>query len=138
MTEVKLERVILVDEPVSEDEFSGGGHNRTALALAQAIIEFKDKDRAIGIDGSWGSGKSTVIDIANKELKSRVVNGEAINYHFCTFDIWKSQGAAFRRTFLEYFICWAKEQFPKSRTRVDARGKEVSSEHGFRLWPETT
>ncbi len=59
MTELKHERVILVDEPVSEDKFSGGGHSRTATALAQAIIEFKDKDRAIGIDGSWGSGKST-------------------------------------------------------------------------------
>ncbi len=127
MPEDKLKRIILLDEPVSKDKFSGGGHSRTATALAQAIIEFKDKDRAIGIDGSWGSGKSTVIDIAQKKLKTKASNGEAINYHFCTFDIWKSQGAAFRRTFLEFFICWAKEQFPKQRSKLNEIEKKVSS-----------
>ena len=47
----KISRVILDDEPIYTDDFGGGGHKRTAQALADTIHQFADRDRAIGIEG---------------------------------------------------------------------------------------
>lgn len=120
-------RKVIIDQPTGEDRFHGKGHERTAISLAKAIREFDGTDRAIGLDGPWGSGKSSVVEIAAKHLEqSRASKG--VKHHFFTFDIWKSQGAGFRRSFLEHFVSWAKEEFPKQASPLadiekDIRGK---------------
>jgi len=55
----------LKDAPSNEDLFSGGGHNRTADALVQGLIELSNEDGALGLEGEWGSGKSTVVRTSN-------------------------------------------------------------------------
>lgn len=65
-----MSRKILRDVPVSEDLFSGHGHKRTASALAKTIKEFGNDTCAIGLEGKWGAGKSTIIELARKELDS--------------------------------------------------------------------
>ena len=48
-------------------------------------------------------------------------NGEGKKtYNFFTFDIWKSQGSGFRRSFLEHFLNWAQLTFPKKRYELAA------------------
>lgn len=135
MVEEIILRNILIDIPSDEDHFHGKGHDRTAAALADAIRNFKSADRAIGLDGPWGSGKSSVVGIAQRKLKEATGNGR-VKFHFFTFDIWKSQGSAFRRSFLEHFISWAKATFPEKKsslTEVESniRGKvrEVDSDN---------
>ena len=119
-----IERNILIDEPSKEDLFHGGGHKKTAIALAKAIECFKDKDRAIGIDGPWGSGKSSVVEIAEAQLKESKGN-DSPEYHFFTFDIWKSQGSSFRRSFLEHLLAWAMVSFPKNKSALEEIDKNV-------------
>lgn len=119
-----LKRNILIDEPATADSFNGQGHDRTAAALASAISEFDDQDRAIGLDGPWGSGKSSVVEIARGKLKQQA-QGNSIDYRFFTYDIWKSQGAAFRRSFLEHFLDWARTEFPRKKSRLEEVEKKV-------------
>lgn len=113
----KIIRHIIQDEPSNKDLFHGGGHERTAHSLSKAIVKFDNGDSAIGLDGSWGSGKSSVVEMAARKLAEK--NGEGKKfYHFFTFDIWKSQGSDFRRSYLEHFITWAKKSFPKHRSEL--------------------
>ncbi|WP_298814797.1 P-loop NTPase fold protein [uncultured Roseibium sp.] len=114
----KVVRKIIQDEPTKTDLFHGGGHERTAHSLSRAIVKFDDGDRAIGLDGSWGSGKSSVVEMAARKLKEKNGKGKK-TYHFFTFDIWKSQGSGFRRSYLEHFITWAKQTFPKRRAHLE-------------------
>lgn len=113
----KVIRKIIQDEPTKTDLFHGGGHERTAHSLSRAIVKFDDGDRAIGLDGSWGSGKSSVVEMAARKLEEQNGKGKK-TYHFFTFDIWKSQGSGFRRSYLEHFVTWAKQTFPKKKARL--------------------
>ncbi|MDS7595472.1 KAP family NTPase [Agrobacterium tumefaciens] len=113
-----IRRSILIDEPSNEDHFNGKGHERTAIALSKAIANFSGNDRAIGLDGPWGSGKSTVVEIARKILAERKTK-ENRDYRFFTFDIWQSQGSSFRRSLLEHFLDWTIATFPKHRSRLE-------------------
>lgn len=124
MNRKKIVRNVLIDEPAGEDSFRGGGHERVATALSSAIVSFHDDDRAIGLDGPWGSGKSTVVEIAKRDLSATKPRG-GVDFHFFTYDIWKSQGSAFRRSFLEHFLLWAKETFPKKSSQLKAVENKV-------------
>lgn len=117
-------RKIIIDAPTDQDLFRGKGHERTAAALVDAIREFDNVDRAVGLDGPWGSGKSSVVEIAAKMLEESP-SSDGPSFHFFTFDIWKSQGSAFRRSFLEYLLTWAKSEFPDQRAELDDIEKNV-------------
>ena len=124
----KVTRSVIVDSPTNKDEFRGRGHDRTAQSLADAIRSFDDADRAIGLEGPWGSGKSSVVEIAARKLNDDAIS-KPISHHFFTFDIWKSQGSGFRRSFLEHFVAWAMSEFRQNRTKLmgieeDIRGKK--------------
>jgi hypothetical protein len=108
---------ILQDSPASEDAFEGKGHQRTADALADAIDQLEDRDGAIGLEGSWGAGKSTVINLAEKRLKER--NTTTKKYEIFTFDLWAHQSDDFRRAFLEAFVAWLDEKKFLSKERLN-------------------
>ncbi|MBI0001954.1 hypothetical protein H3S83_08955 [Bartonella sp. W8122] len=101
-----MSQKILRDVPVSEDLFSGHGHKRTASALAKTIKEFGNDTCAIGLEGKWGAGKSTIIELARQEL-----NGDKNEkkYRVFTFDLWSNQTSNFKRSFLEALLNWIKE-----------------------------
>ena len=101
-----MPRKILHDGPVSEDLFSGHGHKRTASALAKTIKEFGNDTCAIGLEGKWGSGKSTIIELARQELDS---DKNEKKYRVFTFDLWSNQTSNFKRSFLEALLNWIKE-----------------------------
>jgi hypothetical protein len=124
MANKEYQREILIDEPSDKDLFQGKGHEKTALALAQAISEFQSQDRAIGLDGPWGSGKSSIVEIAEHVLEDKVKSG-GTHFHFFTFDIWKSQGTAFRRAFLEHLLDWAKQNFTRKQRNLEKIEKQV-------------
>ena len=118
-------RKLLSDEPVDEDAFEGGGHKRSAESLARTIEELDDRDAVIGLDGKWGSGKSSVIRImAHQELKDR---GYSQIYHIFTFDLWGNQSQPFRRSFLEKFLEWAGQEpeFKAHQKELNERQRKI-------------
>lgn len=123
-----MQRRILRDKPVQSDAFSGGGHDRTALILQKTLDDLSDRDAVVGVDGKWGSGKSSVIEMAEKKL------GPC--WHFYTYDLWANQSIEFRRGFLEGFLAWAegKKDFSRHaqdisdlRDRLGAKSKEITN-----------
>lgn len=94
---------ILSGGAADDDAFAGGGHTRTAAALADTICQIKTRDGAIGLEGSWGAGKSMVITLAAKALPKG-------KYDIFTFDLWRHQTDNFRRLFLEEFVSWLDQR----------------------------
>ncbi|MFY1707408.1 P-loop NTPase fold protein [Tritonibacter scottomollicae] len=97
-------RTLLEDVPTNSDAFSAGGHERVSNSLARTLVALDARDAVVGLDGSWGSGKSSVIEMAQKRLPA-VSGGK--NFYVMTYDLWSNQSQYFRRSFLEQFIQWA-------------------------------
>ena len=89
---------LLADEPALEDTF-GGPHERLATAIAD-LIGNEDGGKAIGLEGGWGAGKSTVVRLVTQKLEEHDPEGT----HVVVFDAWAHQGDPLRRTFLEKVI----------------------------------
>lgn len=95
-TTTRRRTILLSDQPSSEDLF-GGSHGLVADAIAE-IVRMETGGKGIGIEGGWGSGKSTVVNLVCKKLKAdRDVTP-------ITFDAWVHQGDHLRRAFLETLI----------------------------------
>lgn len=116
MSQKKIDFVVLRDDPVKQDAFSGGGHARTAGVLRHLIEEFDGKDRAIGLEGNWGAGKSSIIRMAASDLQEQATASKGSkktaskDFQFFTFDLWRHQTSPFRRAFLENLTKWMMEQ----------------------------
>lgn len=86
--------------PCGNDKFEGKSQERLAKAIAKHFektdnISDEDKGlpRIVGLEGIWGSGKSNVIRLLEKELKEQ--------YYFFEYDAWGHQEDLQRRSFLE-------------------------------------
>ena len=90
---------LLSDSPAEEDAF--GSHKNVAITIAKLINE-EDGGKSIALTGSWGSGKSTVVDMLKKELDSSI--------GLFVFDAWAHEGDPLRRTFLEQLIDFLTEK----------------------------
>lgn len=86
---------LLPDHPAKTDEF--GSHDRVAKGIAGLIIN-GDGGKTIGIEGQWGSGKSTIV----RFLKHQFASDE--NVLVVIFDAWAHEGDPLRRSFLEQLI----------------------------------
>ncbi len=79
--------------PCGEDLFESGSQKKTAKSIANHIQNKSTDYRLIGLDGSWGAGKSNVISIIKKELEQ--------TNHLFIYDAWSHQEDLQRRSFLE-------------------------------------
>ena len=86
----------LADSPATKDAF--GPHERIAEELA-GLIKSGEDAATVGLEGGWGSGKSTVVTILNEKLQS-----SSDQVLMTVFDAWAHQGDPLRRTFLETLI----------------------------------
>lgn len=97
------------DIPVGEDCFEGHSQEKLALsvcdyiklqdegAVANATSKTQEKTmmpRILGIEGSWGSGKSNVVNMIERELSKD-------GYFTFTYDAWGHQEDLQRRSILE-------------------------------------
>ncbi len=86
----------LDDLPTTEDELKL--HKNIATTIKRIIDLTKDKNKKIiGLFGSWGSGKSTVIEIL-KGCKDEDTGKE--KYKIFVFDSWSHKGDFLKRAFL--------------------------------------
>lgn len=86
---------LLHEEVVATDSFKHKTHQNVADSLCE-IIHREDRGATVGLEGSWGGGKSTVIHILKRKLKG-------IGFVF-TFDAWAHEENCLRRVFLESII----------------------------------
>ena len=88
---------LLSKVPCNDDLFEGGAHRKLAIEISDEIRN-DDNCTIIGIDGGWGSGKSNLVGMIQKELSIGANGGK---YHFFTYDAWGHQTDLQRRTILE-------------------------------------
>lgn len=91
---------LLSNKPLGKDLLDGQSQDYVAQAIKKHIEEVdlkKDTQNAlpriIGVEGSWGSGKSNMLLQLQDKLKS--------NYYFFTYDAWGNQEDLQRRSILE-------------------------------------
>ncbi len=134
MSEPKNEcrTVLLDDAPATEDAF--GPHARIADAIV-SLIASEDGGRAIGLEGGWGAGKSTVVNFMRAALQSED------KYRVITFDAWAHEGDPLRRTYLESIVQdlseakWIdKEPWDKTLDELANRRKSTTT----RITPKPT
>lgn len=89
-------------KPTGLDSFEGKSAERVAKAIETHIEKVSSENRnteqnklpqIIGLEGDWGSGKSNVIRILERNVKE--------NYHVFEYDAWGHQEELQRRSFLE-------------------------------------
>ena len=83
---------LLDDSPINEDKL--GIHQRVADLLCEVIEKItkdnEEKKNAIGLFGTWGSGKSTVINLLKQKRGNRIF----------IFDSWSYKDEFIKRAFL--------------------------------------
>ncbi|MDS7695053.1 KAP family NTPase [Acinetobacter soli] len=89
---------ILNDDAAIEDLFEHKTHQHSAETLLQ-VINSSNGNITIGLEGSWGAGKSTVINMFHQDL---IQKNEASL--FFLFDAWAHEDEPLRRIFLESLI----------------------------------
>jgi hypothetical protein len=113
---------ILPESPAQEDGLSDKIHQNVADQLL-GVFESSKKGIAIGLEGKWGSGKSTIINL----LKQKLNLDEA---HVYIFDAWAHEGDPLRRIFLEGLISSIQDKYEfknidKLKSSVSGRTKTV-------------
>jgi hypothetical protein len=88
----------LDDSPTKDDAF--GPHRQIAEAILE-LVQDEDTDggKTIGLTGTWGSGKSSVLEIIYEKLQK--VPAPKVPTKLFVFDSWAHQGDPLRRSFLE-------------------------------------
>ena len=93
------------DAPADQDAF---GSYESKAEVIHELITTEPGGRTIGLEGEWGSGKSTVV----KLLARRMTGPDSL---LVVFDTWAHEGDPLRRSFLEKLIdsltrkCWIDE-----------------------------
>jgi hypothetical protein len=90
--------VVLKEEASRRDLFADQTHEKVAESLFNVIANNPDSGLTIGLEGGWGTGKSTVIAI----LKEKLQKLDDTLYFY--FDAWAHEGDPLRRVFLESII----------------------------------
>ncbi|WP_338353188.1 P-loop NTPase fold protein [Thalassolituus oleivorans] len=89
---------ILNERASDVDVFDDKTHEKAALNLHR-VIESSPSAVTIGLEGGWGSGKSTVVNLLRKALLK-----DEKNTLLYLFDAWAHDGDPLRRIFLEGLI----------------------------------
>ena len=97
---------LLSNAPLGEDLFEGKSQKFIANAIVEELENNasqehrSDCQKMIGIEGSWGSGKSNLIKIVENEIKKR----HPEKFHFFTYDVWGHQEDLQRKAILNELV----------------------------------
>ena len=85
---------LIPDDPAIADAFDS--HERIAEAVVE-VVRTEVGGKSIGLEGGWGSGKSTIVNL----IRHKLAREDDDKYGVFVFDAWAHQGDPLRRTFLE-------------------------------------
>lgn len=98
------------------DELSNQPHECVARSLYDLLVNHKEITHSvIGLEDSWGSGKSQVINILQRIIKER---NKAEQFCFITYDIWSAQEDLTRRSFLDSVLNKTKNNSEDFNTKI--------------------
>ena len=80
-------------KPTAEDQFEGKSHQRIANSISEHIKDSNNSLKVLGLEGGWGTGKSTIIELIKENLTD--------THHLYVYDCWGHQEDSQRRAFLE-------------------------------------
>lgn len=90
-----------------EDKLANHPHESVANSLFDLLRNHPEiENPVIGLEGSWGSGKSQVIRILQRLVKDNNLDKD---YKFVNYDIWSVQEDLTRKSFLDAVLSDAKE-----------------------------
>lgn len=100
----------LSHRPCGQDIYGGKSQDRLTKAIAEYIKHVDENDeqnsahvpRIIGLEGSWGCGKSNVIAQLGVQLKNEPP--PKFQYHVLVYDAWAYQEDLQRHTLLEWLV----------------------------------
>lgn len=95
---------IVPDTPAEQDLL--GPHQRVAAAIA-AVVTGQKGGKAIALRGTWGSGKSTVVELLQRALATATDSNRTQVF---VYDAWAHQGDPLRRSFLEQITSFLHEK----------------------------
>lgn len=102
---------ILSNTPIGEDYLQSESHDKIADTIIDIIqndcnTEIEDEKlhkKIIGLEGDWGSGKSNIIKILEKKIKTK-----KLKFHHFLFDTWTHQEDLNRKSLLDELITFLK------------------------------
>src|SRR5687768_2927383 len=89
---------LLREAPATKDELLGGGHSRSASELVRVVRQMVGEGGSVGLEGQWGSGKSTVLRLAENIFIDDRTRFRSVG--FLTLDLWSYQAEDFRGALL--------------------------------------
>lgn len=121
-----MRTVFLKDRPAKKDRF--GAHERIAESIA-TMIDNGEEGKAISLMGTWGSGKSTIIEL----LKKKFVDNKKIAIFL--YDAWEHKKDPIRRSYIEEFHAFLldnqiikEDQFKEDINRLKCNVEESETE----------
>lgn len=90
-----------------DDKLANHPHESVAKSLFDLLRNHPEiENPVIGLEGSWGSGKSQVICILQRLVREENLDND---YKFINYDIWSVQEDLTRKSFLDAVLSKAKE-----------------------------
>ena len=126
----KIDYCVLTDDAEIKDGSKNQTHENIAENLYNLISDNNTPGLTIGLEGKWGSGKSTVIKILSEKLKA---NQDTFIFYI---DTWAHEGDPLRRIFLESFVegveelaevkkCKNKTKLEETRSKIQFKKKQL-------------
>ena len=116
---------LLDEESSDEDLIEGSPHESVARSIFNVVFADQSKGSTIGLEGGWGSGKSTVI-----KLFKKIIDKEKPETKYFYFDAWAHEGDPLRRVFLEDLIGQVGDgdtELSELKEQLSKRKKKVTS-----------
>lgn len=107
-TAVKYPR-FLAKEPSGEDLFEGKSQETIASCIVEQIRNEDTNHRMLGVEGSWGSGKSNLL----KLIENKLENCEKKTYQIFLYDVWGHQEDLQRKSILEEMVTFLENKVSK-------------------------
>ena len=122
----KIDYSILTDDAEIKDCSKNQTHENIAENLYSLISDKNTSGLTIGLEGKWGSGKSTVIKILSEKLKA---NPDTFIFYI---DTWAHEGDPLRRIFLESFLENVEELSELKKSKNKEKLEEIRSKIQYR------
>ncbi len=109
------------DQAATTDDF--GTHANIATTLLDTIADEDNKPMTIGLEGSWGSGKSTVVNLMFEGIKNGFIESKTAeensdsqknetwkNIEYFYIDVWQHEHSCIKRAILHEMIKTLKKK----------------------------